>query len=150
MTPPAPHERLDVWEPPAVEALGALRAAPADVGTWTRTRVVAAAVLAAPVLLTLVSALPAGAEPTVVGWALLAVAAASVSATLATYLPRGRPTRVTGPSSPCSVSALVLLALAWLMAGSATSTAALVPVAVIGLGSLVQRLLTAPSCAPRG
>ncbi len=150
MTSPAPRERLDVWEPPAVEALGALHAATSVAATWTRARVLAAVVLAGPVLLTLVSALPAGTEPTVVGWTLLGVAAASVSATLATYLPRGRPTRAAGSAAPCSAGALVLVALAWLMAGSAASTAALVPVAVIGLGSLVQRLLTARACAPRG
>ncbi len=153
MTPPAPRERLDVWEPPAVEALVALRPTPTRGRTWTRARVLVAVLLTGPVLLALSSALPRGAVPTAPAWTLLAVAAAGVAGTLATYLPGTRPTRASRlgrAASPCSAGALVLVALTWLMAGAATSTAALVPVAVIALGALAQRVLTAASCAPRG
>ncbi|HMM94279.1 hypothetical protein [Phycicoccus sp.] len=148
MTDAGPRVRLELRHPPEVEALAALRP-PERLPAWTRGRRAVAILLVGPVLLTLLDALPTGHAPSVTGWALLAVAAGGASATLATYLPRRWPPATLRPSAPCAAGPLVLLVLAWLMAGLALSTAALVPGAVIGLGALAQRVMSASACAPR-
>ncbi|GGL45170.1 hypothetical protein H9L10_14290 [Phycicoccus endophyticus] len=147
MTHPAPG--LDLGAPPRVEALSALpgagrRATP----TWTPARLLALALLAPLLTWGLADALPPAFAPSVAGWGLLAVAGLASAATLATYLPRSWPPRLHRPGAPCAAGGLVLLVVAWLTAGVSVSTAALAPVALLALGALGQRLLTAGACAP--
>lgn len=152
MTPPDTGGRLLAWEPPDVEALGALRTGRtgrAPSRAPSPAQVVAAALLLAPLTVALAATLPPGVAPTPAGWALLLLAGAGAAATSATYLPRHWPPVARRPSSPCALGALVLLATGWMMAGVATSTAGLVPVAAAMLGALAQRLLTAAACTPR-
>ncbi|MBT9255518.1 hypothetical protein KMZ32_14235 [Phycicoccus sp. MAQZ13P-2] len=149
MTPgPTPRGHLDLGSPPRVEALTALTPAPPAARVWTRGRALAALLLLAPLLRLLLDTATQVLERTPTVWALLGVGATGAAATLATYLPRRWPPTRVRATAPCAASPLVLLALAWLMTGVAVTTWALVPVAVLGVGALVQRLATADTCAP--
>ncbi len=145
---PTPGGRLDLGSPPRVEALAALVPAPPPPRVWTRGRALAAVQRLAPLLRLLLDAAPPVLDRTPTVWALLGVGAAGAAATLATYLPRRWPPARVRATAPCAASPLVRLGRAWLRTGVAVTTWALVPVAALGVGALVQRLATADTCAP--